>query len=143
MHRLKRLALAFLAITAIATAGALEALAQSGKPVTYLALVWVKPDGQASLAEYEKRFGAILKKWNASAKPNAILLPQRINSTQRGGFAYPLPSRIDIVTFPSAETLPRIMSSPEWLAIKPLRDAALADFVMFETTNLLDPNQKK
>lgn len=118
-------------------------LAQPGKPVTYLALVWIKPDGQAHLAEYEKRFGALMKHWNVAAKPNAVLMPQRLQSAQNGGFAYPLPSRVDVVTFPDAETLPKILGSPEWLAIKPLRDAALEDFVLFETTNVMDPAQRK
>lgn len=74
-------------------------LAEPGKPVTYLALVWIKPDGQAHLAEYEKRFGTLMKHWNVAAKPNAVLMPQRLQSAQNGGFAYPLPSRVDVVTF--------------------------------------------
>lgn len=119
-------------------AAAAPAYAQSRGPVTYVALVWVKKGGTAALTEYENRFRSILGKWKANAKPVAVVAPLSINTQDPAPFGYRLPDRIDVVTFPDGGTWPRIQVSKEWLAIKPIRDAALENLVIFEAQNLMD-----
>lgn len=137
MTILKRILTAAVLGIGAASAAPIEA-AQAQGPATYLAILWVKPNGGESLAEYEKHFRAILGKWRAHAQPLAVLSPRSFNTQDPHPFKYRLPDRIDVVTFPNAATWPQIAQSPEWRAIKPLRDAALEDLVIFETQNLLD-----
>lgn len=127
------------AILGLCVSGAaLPTPAQPQGPVTYVALLWIKPGGADKLAEYEKGFGGILRAWNAQARPVTQVAPRSFNTQDPRPFKYRLPDRIDVVTFPNAATWPQIMKSEEWRAIKPLRDAALEDLVIFETTSLLD-----
>lgn len=138
MNKFRSISLAALVCVPMAAASLTSVSARAEEPVTYVALVWTKSGGAEKLADYENRFRAILGKWNAQAKPVAVVAPKAFNTQDPNPFAYRLPDRIDVVTFPDSGTWPKISVSKEWRAIKPIREEALEQLVIMETKSLVD-----
>lgn len=107
------------------------------QPVTYVALVWIKPGKEALMEEYEAKFRAVVGASGARPRPVGVFRPNNYQTNWPNDIGYRLPDRIDVVEFPNANTWPDIQASPEWQAIRPLREEALERLVLMETTSLL------